>query len=319
MIEVKDLSKKYDKLLAVDNISFSITKSEIVGFLGPNGAGKTTTLKIVTCYIPPTSGSIKVAGFDIFENSLEVRKNIGYLPESNSLYYEMGVVEYLEFIANLRHIEKNKVKSRIKEVAEVCGLVDVIKKDIGELSKGYKQRVGIAQAIIHDPPILILDEPTSGLDPNQIVQIRELIKKLGREKTVVLSTHILSEVQATCDRAIIINKGKIVADGKTDELHGMIEGKDKVYIKLKGPEEKVVKLLKAVPNVEGVEVQDKEGPARGYQLQISKGVDMREELYNFSVTNKWPLLELKREVVSLEDVFRELTAGEQLWALALTI
>jgi len=309
MIEVKNLTKYYGETLAVDDISFEIKKGEIVGFLGPNGAGKTTTLKILTCYMPPSSGTAFIAGHDIFEESISVRKNIGYLPESNPLYLEMGVVEYLRFIARMRNIQPENINKRIKYAVEICGLKDVIHKDIGELSKGFRQRVGFAQTIIHDPPILIMDEPTVGLDPNQIAEIRDLIKELGKEKTVVLSSHILPEVQATCDKVIIINRGKIVAEGTTEELQLMVQGKEKMYIKLKGDKNDILQKLNAVANVESIAVRDKEADdIFGYVVDVAAKADIRESLYRFSIDNKFPILEMKREIVSLEELFRRLTA-----------
>ena len=308
MIEVTNLHKKYGEVVALKSISFQIKKAEIVGFLGPNAAGKTTTLKIITCFLPPTSGKVTVGNFSIYENTLEVRKQIGYLPESNALYLEMSVFEYLDFIAKMRDIPNSIKKKRINDVIEVCGLKEVLGKDIGELSKGYKQRVGLAQAIIHDPPILLLDEPTSGLDPNQIIEIRNLIKTLGKEKTVVLSTHILSEVQATCDRVIIIHRGEIVADGKKDELQDMVAGKEKIYYKVKASPEKVTPLLEKLDGVEEIKFKDKEKDLIcGYDITVAKGVDIRETLSKLAFENGWPLYELRREVVSLEEIFRMLT------------
>jgi ABC-2 type transport system ATP-binding protein len=213
-ITVRNLTKVYGAQKAVDSISFDVKTGEILGFLGPNGAGKSTTMKVITCFLPQTSGTVEVDGLSTIDRSLDVRKKIGYLPENNPLYHEMNVLEYLEYAAQLHGMKGSAINGRIKEMVHVCGLETVRHKDIGELSKGFRQRVGLAQAMIHEPDVLILDEPTSGLDPNQIVEIRNLIKQLGRAKTVILSTHILSEVQATCDRVLIINEGKIVADGK---------------------------------------------------------------------------------------------------------
>jgi ABC-2 type transport system ATP-binding protein len=232
-IAVRNLTKLYGTEKAVNDISFDVKTGEILGFLGPNGAGKTTTMKIITCYMPPTSGMVEVEGLDIAEHSFEVRKKIGYLPEMNPLYLDMNVVEYLEYSARLHGLKGVLLRSRLKEMIDVCGIADVRHKDIGELSKGFRQRVGLAQAMIHDPEVLILDEPTSGLDPNQIVEIRNLIRQLGRAKTVVLSTHILSEVQATCDRVIIINEGTIVADGTLEQLQQDFRGSEKISLELK--------------------------------------------------------------------------------------
>ena len=212
MIEVKNLTKRYGLTVAVDNVSFDANAGEVLGFLGPNGAGKTTTMRILTCYLSADEGTAKVAGYDVFEESIEVRKRIGYLPESAPLYMDMGVIDYLKFIAQIRHIPKSQRQERIKAVIDTCGLEKVIQKDVGELSRGYRQRLGLAQSLIHDPPILILDEPTSGLDPSQIIEIRNLIKAIGKEKTIIFSTHILPEVSATCSRILIINDGQIVAN-----------------------------------------------------------------------------------------------------------
>jgi ABC-2 type transport system ATP-binding protein len=218
MIKVENLTKEYGANRAVDQVSFNVRKGEVLGFLGPNGAGKSTTMKILTCFLAPTSGSAQVAGFDVFDQSLEVRQHVGYLPEDTPLYKDMSVLEHLEFAANMHGMTGDRVHARIKEIGGRCGLSDVAGKLVGELSKGYRQRVGLAQAMLHDPDILILDEPTSGLDPNQIAEIRALIKEVGKEKTVILSTHILPEVQATCSRMLIISGGKLVADGTPDEL-----------------------------------------------------------------------------------------------------
>jgi len=311
MIEVKNLSKSYGSFTAVDNISFLISKGEVVGFLGPNGAGKTTTLKIVTCYMPPTHGQVRVADFDIFDHSIDVRKRIGYLPESNSLYLEMGVYEYLEYIARLRALPISTIKTRIKRVVDLCGLGDAIQKDIGELSKGFRQRVGLAQAMIHDPEILIMDEPTSGLDPNQIIEIRELIKELGKEKTVMLSTHVLSEVQATCGRVLIINRGRIVADGTKEELQSMVQGKERIYLELKAPQDDAREALARVPGIENISEPSRVNPEHAaFELEVQSDQDIREAIFYWAVERQWAILEMKRETVSLEDIFRKLTIEE---------
>ena len=226
MIEVRELTKSYGTTVAVNKVSFDAHAGEVLGFLGPNGAGKTTTMRILTCYLSADAGSATVAGHDVFEESVEVRKQIGYLPESAPLYSDMGVIEYLNFMTQVRHIPKSQRKERTRAVIDICGLEGVIQKDIGELSKGYRQRVGLAQSLIHDPPILILDEPTSGLDPSQIIEIRNLIKNIGQEKLVLFSTHILPEVSATCSRILIINNGKIVANGTPEELSSQAEGEE---------------------------------------------------------------------------------------------
>lgn len=308
MIEIKNLTKKYGEQIAVDNISLSINRGEILGFLGPNGAGKTTTLRIIACYMPATLGSVSVAGYDVYQSSLQVRERIGYLPETNPLYPEMGVIEYLHFIAKLKNIPSGEIKASVRKIVELCALGGVIRKNIGELSRGFKQRVGLAQAIIHNPSVLILDEPTLGLDPNQIVEIRDLIKKLGKEKTVILSSHILSEVQATCDRVVIINKGKIVADGKKEELQSMIKGREKIYLRLKGKEsQEVVDFFKSKKDVFNVAIKEEGIDSIEYELEIDKGVDLREEIFHWTVKNKWVILEMIPKKISLEDVFRRLT------------
>ena len=308
LIEINNLTKKYGEQLAVDNISLNINKGEILGFLGPNGAGKTTTLRIVACYMPATLGSVSVVGYDVYQSSLQVRERIGYLPETNPLYPEMGVIEYLYFIARLRNIPSGKIKASVKKVVELCALGGVIRKNIGELSRGFKQRVGLAQAIIHDPSVLIFDEPTLGLDPNQIVEIRDLIKKLGKEKTVILSSHILSEVQATCDRVVIINKGKIVADGKKEELQSMIQGREKIYLRLKGKDKRaVMDFFGGKKDIFNVAIKEEGPDSIEYKLEIGKGVDLREEIFYWTVKNKWVILEMIPQKISLEDVFRKLT------------
>jgi len=239
MIEVKELSKNYNELKVLKKISFTIQKGEIVGFLGPNGAGKTTTMKIITGYTAPSSGSVKINGLEVSNNTLAVKKQIGYLPESVAVYDDMTVVEYLKFIADIRRTNVDALKAVVK----ICGLEKMVRRPISQLSKGYRQRTCLAQALIHNPDILILDEPTSGLDPNQIAEIRNVIKKIGQEKTVVLSTHILQEVQATCDRVIIINEGQIVAQGTTQELERQAHGKQSVFVKMKGIKDKIQQLL----------------------------------------------------------------------------
>jgi len=308
MIEVKNLSKKFGSTKVLDDINFSVEKGEILGFLGPNGAGKSTTMKIITSFWAGSDGTVHIDGKNVANQSLLTREKIGYLPENVPLYDEMRVFEYLKFIAEVRGIGKDEQKKAITKASEACGLSKVLRKPIDELSKGYKQRVGLAQAIIHEPDILILDEPTTGLDPNQIAEIRDLIKKIGKEKTVIFSTHILSEVSATCDRVIIINEGKIVGEGKPEELMNKSSHKELVYIKIKADKEAALKRLKELENVENVEVKDKEASnIYGYSIEPKKGVDIREYL-SIAVTQQgWPILELRRKKTSLEDVFRELT------------
>lgn len=308
MIEIKNLTKKFGENLILNDISFSVKKGEVLGFLGPNGAGKTTTMKILTSFWSPTSGSVEIDGLDVRENSLKVRQKIGYLPETVPLYDDMRVYEYLKFVAEIRGLSKEKVKDRIKEVVKSCGLGKVIRQPIEELSKGYRQRVGLAQAIMHNPDILILDEPTTGLDPNQIAEIRNLIRELGKEKTVILSTHILGEVSATCDRVVIINNGKIVGEGKPEDLIAQAGGRELIYVKIKGGKEQVLAKLRELDNVEKAEVKDKEtDEIYGYEIEPQQGIDLRENLSKMVMNNNWSILEFNKKSVSLEDVFRELT------------
>ncbi|MCX7877007.1 MAG: ABC transporter ATP-binding protein [Ignavibacteria bacterium] len=308
-IKVSNLTKYYGDYLAVDDISFEVKKGEILGFLGPNGAGKTTTMKIITTYLPPTSGKVEVDGIDVEENSLEVRKRLGYLPELNPLYYDMTVTDYLDYVAALDGIPKSQIKTKRDEMIRVCGLEPMRKKDIGTLSKGYKQRVGLAQAMINNPDVLILDEPTSGLDPNQIIEIRNLIKKLGREKTVILSTHILSEVQATCNRVIIINKGKIVADGTTEELQAKSKGESIVTLEVKNncDRNSLATSLKELRNVNKVEFVRDTGESFIFNIYGQKGVDLREAVSGCVISKGATLLSMQAKQSSLEDIFRELT------------
>lgn len=308
MIEIKNLTKKIGSTKILDNITFSVKKGEVLGFLGPNGAGKSTTMKIITSFWRASSGSVKIDGKSVMENSLETRKKIGYLPETVPLYEDMLVYEYLKFAAEVRGLSKERAKKRISEAADECNIRKVLKKSIDELSKGYRQRVGLAQAIIHDPDVLILDEPTTGLDPNQIIEIRELIKKIGREKTVIFSTHILSEVQATCDRVIIINNGRIVGEGRPDELASQAGGKELIYVKIKGPKENVLAKLNNLEKVEKVAIKDKEAEEiYGYEITPREGADPREELSMAIMKNNWSILEFSKKKIDFEDVFRTLT------------
>ena len=310
MIEVKELTKSYGPTVAVNKVSFEAHAGEVLGFLGPNGAGKTTTMRILTCYLSADAGSATVAGYDIFEDSVEIRKRIGYLPESAPLYTDMGVIEYLNFMTQVRHIPKSERKERIRSVIDICGLEDVIQKDIGELSKGYRQRVGLAQSLIHDPPILILDEPTSGLDPNQIIEIRNLIRDIGQEKLVLFSTHILSEVSATCSRILIINNGEIVANGTPEELASQAEGEEIVHIAIRGSQEAIETSLNELEFVsQWTHVETIDGIIV-YQINAPQGSDAAEALFHVVVKNGWSLTELRQESVDLEDVFLNLTEKE---------
>jgi ABC-2 type transport system ATP-binding protein len=313
-ITVRNLTKYYGHEPAIKDISFDVKTGEILGFLGPNGAGKTTTMKIITCYMPPTSGTVEVDGYSIADHSFEVRRKIGYLPELNPLYLDMNVVEYLEYAAQLHGLDQGRLRHQLAQMIEVCGLKDVRHKDIGELSKGYRQRVGLAQAMIHEPDVLILDEPTSGLDPNQIVEIRNLIKQLGGAKTVILSTHILSEVQATCDRVIIVNDGSIVADGTPAELQEKFHGAESIAIELKAavadPMAEVFPKLKLIAGVESVEYGGGADNVHRYTVNVAKGSDVREELFRQAVSQQWVLLEITRKGTSLEEVFHKLTQAD---------
>ena len=308
-IVLENLTKKYGTQRAVDNISFEVKTGEVLGFLGPNGAGKTTTMKIITCFMAPSDGDIKVGGLSIHEHQDEIKKKIGYLPENNPLYYDMLVLDYLEFVANLQGVPKEKIQKRIAEMVVMTGLNVEKHKKIGELSKGYRQRVGLAQAMIHDPEILILDEPTTGLDPNQIVEIRKLIKELGKEKTVVLSTHILPEVEATCDRIMIINNGKIVADGTSDMLRKQAQGQEvlKVQISEAGDRDSLISSLSELESVSLVDPV--EGNSNTFIINSSENLSSRKPIFNLCVQNNWVLTEMTPIETKLEDIFRELTTN----------
>ncbi len=299
-IQVKSLTKQFDKQKAVNNISFTVETGEIVGFIGPNGAGKSTTMKMITGFIPPTDGSVFVEGIDVSEQSLKIKSLIGYLPESNPLYENMFILEYLNYVAGIYKV-KNK-KERIKEIVELTGLTKEIHKRIGTLSKGYKQRVGLAQAILHDPKVLILDEPTSGLDPNQIVEIRNLISQLGKEKTVLLSTHLMQEVEAICDRVIIINNGEIVANDKASALSAMQTDEDLTVIVEFDQKVKPSELRELKHVTKAVNLHDNQ-----YLVQSKAGKDIRPLLFQYAVKNKITVLSMTQKNKSLEDVFQELT------------
>lgn len=300
-IQVKELTKIYGQQKALDQISFEIKTGEIVGFVGPNGAGKSTTMKILTGFIPPTSGEARINNLDLIEKSLEIRKHIGYLPEHNPLYLDMYVKEYLEFVAGIYKLGKN-TKSRIKEIIEQTGLNIEQKKKIGALSKGFRQRVGLAQALIHNPAILILDEPTSGLDPNQIIEIRNLISQVGKEKTVMLSTHIMQEVEAICDRIIIINNGKIVADDSIDSIISKTQDKY-VTIVVEFDKEATQKELEKIKLVDKVaKIDDKNWLIQGLSTE-----DFRQNIFNFAVKSNLAVLSMQKKEKSLEEVFQELT------------
>jgi ABC-2 type transport system ATP-binding protein len=305
-IRIENLTKKYGGQRAVDDISFEVKTGEVVGFLGPNGAGKTTTMRMITQFITPSEGSITIGGKQLETKADEIKKHIGYLPENNPLYQDMPVMDYLAFVAGLQGMEKAKILPRVVEMIRVTGLNMEKHKKIGELSKGFRQRVGLAQALIHDPQILILDEPTSGLDPNQIVEIRKLIRELGRQKTVILSTHILSEVEATCDRILIINQGKIVADGTADLLKKQASGQDMLRVKIEDGEANTI--FKALQSLEDTtQVGFVEGQKDRFEVQFRAGSDAGREVFRLCVKNKWTLTEMIPFETKLEDIFRELT------------
>lgn len=307
-IVVENLTKKYGAQRAVDDISFRVKTGEILGFLGPNGAGKTTTMKAITTFLNPNAGNIYVGNFSVSENPEDVKRSIGYLPENNPLYQDMPVIDYLKFVANLQGIEKSKVRERLLDMVITCGLEGEKHKKINELSKGYKQRVGLAQALIHNPEVLILDEPTSGLDPNQIVEIRELIKNIGKEKTVILSSHILAEVEATCDRILIINKGKIVADGTAGELRKQSEGREILKIKIEDGDQN--EIFKAVQQLDCVGVADLVSNSPNcFEVQSKPGLSSNKKIFQLCVKNGWILTEMTPVETKLEDIFRELTTN----------
>ena len=299
-VKVEGLVKMYGTQKAVDQLSFEAKKGEVLGFLGPNGAGKTTTMKVISCFIPQTAGKATVCGFETDVDSLAVRRQIGYLPEHNPLYKEMYIKEYLHFVAGLHKI-RNK-SQRVTEMIEVTGLEREQNKKIGEISKGYKQRVGLAQAMIHDPEVLILDEPTSGLDPNQLVEIRNLIKQVGEQKTVILSTHIMQEVQAVCDRVVIINKGKLVANDDIATLQSKVRGESLVSVQfLEKTKQEQLSKIKDVINVHKLE-------DNRWLLSAELAKDIRPDLFKFAVAQNMTIIELKKEVSSVEDAFQQLTA-----------
>ncbi|MEC8702920.1 MAG: ATP-binding cassette domain-containing protein [Candidatus Neomarinimicrobiota bacterium] len=309
MIKVKDLSKNYGTVEAVKSISFDLKDGEVIGFLGANGAGKTTTLKMMTGYLVPSEGSITVNGLDIINDTHAIQKQIGYLPELNPLYYEMRVFDYLEFLASIRNITGPLFKESLARVVEQCGLRGVVHKNISDCSKGYKQRIGLAAAMIHDPKILILDEPVTGLDPNQIIEIRSLIKSLGKEKLVFMSSHILQEIQATVDRIIIINQGEIVANGTNDELMTSFMGNVLLTMEVKGAKVDSIKHIQAtLPNVKLVSYV-KNKSIYTLQLEYDKNKDLREDIFKYAVKNKWTVLKMFPKTTDLEAIFRNLTTN----------
>lgn len=304
-IQVDNLTKRYGTQKAVDNISFEVKSGEILGFLGPNGAGKTTTMKILTCFMAPSEGDVRMGEYSILTDAEMLKKRIGYLPENNPLYLDMPVIEYLQFSAAIQGVPANQTRGRIREMVRLCGLDKEKHKNIGELSKGYRQRVGLAQAMIHNPDVLILDEPTTGLDPNQIVEIRELIRELGKEKTVIFSTHILPEVEATCDRVIIINDGKIVADGAPSELRKQASGAEVSRIRIEDGNPNDV--LDKLRTLETIALVDFNGQT--FTVESKRGETSRRSIFGLCVENNWVLTELSPIERDLEEVFRNVTMG----------
>jgi ABC-2 type transport system ATP-binding protein len=325
MIYASDLTKKFGSNRAVDKINFEVRRGEIVGFLGPNGAGKSTTMRILTCFISPTSGTARIKGHDVFDETLDVRRSLGYLPQRAPLYLEMSVLEYLRFAADLRHLDHGTFRRRARSVVEVCGLAQVLGSEIRHLSHGYRQRVGLAQALIHDPPILILDEPTSDLDPNEKAEFLDYLKQIGQERTVLLSTHNLAEVESACARAIIISRGRIVADGPIDEIRAK-SGKVRRYTvsiqesagdqPYRGTgalpkQSEVEEALRAIRGAKKVSELPTDERAHTYELTSEQSLDLRPELFKLIVEKGWVLLELHRDTQKLEDVFRDLTIGDE--------
>ena len=310
MIEAFGLTKYFGAYPAIRDVSFRIEEGEIVGFLGPNAAGKTTTMRILTCYTPATMGTATIAGHDIYEDSIAARRQIGYLPESAALYADVNPIQYLTFMAGLRGVSKADLNTRLDDVIDKCKLDDVLDVEIGKLSKGFRQRVGLAQAMVHDPPVLILDEPTIGLDPNQIIETRGVIKGLAGDRTVMLSTHILHEAQQTCDRVIVINQGQIVAEDTQAELTQRLRQTDVIFLRVRDESQAVRRELQAIHDVQAVKPEEDEGEGAGYYVETKVGVELRSDLAELAVKQDWGLLELRRIDMTLEDAFIELTREE---------
>ncbi|MCI0454078.1 MAG: ABC transporter ATP-binding protein [Candidatus Dadabacteria bacterium] len=308
MIEVQNLTKRYGNLVAINNVSFRVAQGEILGFLGPNGAGKTTTMRIISGYMPPTDGTVRVGDFDVIEDSLKAKRRIGYLPENPPLYNDMTVEGYLDFVADIKHVLGKNKKDKIRLAMERCGITDVNKRLIGNLSKGYRQRIGIAQAIVHDPAVLILDEPTIGLDPKQIIEIRYLIKSLSGDRTVIISTHLLPEVTMTCTRVVIINEGRIVLEESLDRLSERVDGAQILFLKINHANRynEVNERIQSLPNVSDV----RESASGEFIIQTKGGTDIREDLVRVIVQNGWRLLELRPLTHALEEVFLRVISTE---------
>lgn len=309
MIEVRHLTKYYGTLKALEDVSFTVKKGEVVGFLGPNGAGKTTTMRIICGYLSPTDGTVKVGGYDVIENPIEARQLIGYMPETVPLYNEMTVRSYLHYMAAIRRVPKGKRKERVDYVIERCGLREVVDSIIGTLSKGYRQRVGIAQALVHDPPVLILDEPTIGLDPIQVVEVRQLIKELGNDHTIILSTHILPEVSMTCKTVLIIHRGRIVAEDTPDGLERRLRRSERILVRLQRPSDDAVSSLERLPSV--VKVERVRGESNLFAVEARPGADIRPLIAEHVVNQGWGLLELRRDEMTLEEIFLNIITREE--------
>ena len=317
MIEVQDLTKAYGAVTAVDHVSFAVKKGEILGFLGPNGAGKTTTMRILTGYMPATSGTARIAGFDIFSESLDARRHIGYLPEAPPIYPDMSVWAYLDFVARIKNVPPEKRRERVADALKKTNIVEKRTELIKRLSRGFKQRVGLAQALVHDPDVIILDEPTVGLDPKQIIEVRNLIKGLAGSHTIILSTHILPEVSMTCDRVIIINKGKIAAVDTPQNLTAQLKGGQKIRVEVEAPERSLRDLLASVPGTSRVEVEAaRAGGHLMATVEAAEGQDIRSQIAAKIVEKGWPLYELRGVSLSLEDIFLELTTDDAAHAQA---
>ena len=311
MIEVQHLTKRYGPTTAVDDVSFRVERGEVLGFLGPNGAGKTTTMRVLTGYMPPTDGKAIVAGYDIFDQPIEAKRRIGYLPETPPLYPEMTVRDYLTFVAKIKAVPKRGRAARINEVMERTRVADMANRHCGKLSKGYRQRVGLAQSLLNNPEVLILDEPTAGLDPKQIIDTRRLIKELGGDHTIILSTHILPEVSQTCQRVVIINKGRVVAVDTPDNLTSRLRGSETMLVQVDAPPDDDVKhAMEIVPGVTNVAVAERRGTTTSYEVNSDTGRDVRRQLASVVVSNGWGLLELRPLRMSLEEIFLHLTTEE---------
>lgn len=314
MIVVDNIVKRYGAVVAVNHVSFRVQKGEILGFLGPNGAGKSTTLKILTCFLVADSGRVTVAGHDVLEDSLEVRRNVGYLPENSPLYAEMRVVDYLKFVGTARQIPPKQLKDAIERVVEMVQIKPMLKKNVGHLSKGYRQRVALAQALIHDPPILILDEPTSGLDPHQIIEIRELLRQLGKIKVVLFSSHILQEISAICSRIIIIKDGRLVADGTPEALEAQATGQQALRVRLEAPDQEAIHTLQALDGVRRVDALGFDGKVGEYRVAAKGASQVGSAIFHAAAQRGWTLSILEPESRSLEEVYLRLTESDSLAA-----